>query len=502
MHGNFRNEERGSFVRRLFAARRWFWLGMAALLLTGMAQRSAGSRSMLSSLTKPIEPLIKPVQDLVEKVTSQWTSPRPAPARPTDIDPERELVIRSLAVVNSAYAEGMGPWSFGFLMKNLAPPNIDPADFAEQWLLDWSAKAAENPDDFWVLPSDEAEYPDSEAAGYRAASILQFLSSWPRTANGKLDLSKSPFRLQAVINRLDRNEGRLSYCAYVANTTVYEGRDLGEVLDLSLIFEYALPAVGADGTVQDAAWWANQWHQLSQYPLHSPEYREALKTLTNRFTVIGVSPERPFGSALSALRTNEQVSDLGPGTDVTPVWQLTGFKHSPTTGLLEMEQLPDTPNIEYDKYDCNDTDSDLCQQQLVDYLLENRAGILAGTWHVDSARIQLATYGPVFPTMFSWLKNVETPAGLSDDEWEQLRITFSNLSCNGCHGLGRGYRDTMLIQPHEFLQVSERDAREPSSFSPFLKQQIQDVRIPNMLSYIAPQDARARRADPSRQAAH
>ena len=35
-----------------------------------------------------------------------------------------------------------------------------------------------------------------------------------------------------MINRLDRNEGRLSYCAYVANTTVYEGRDLGEVLDL------------------------------------------------------------------------------------------------------------------------------------------------------------------------------------------------------------------------------------------------------------------------------
>lgn len=491
MHGWFEKREQPSPVRPP-SARRWFWLAMAALLLTGTGARPARPTSTLSKI-------LQPVQNLAQKIAGAFTPPAKPPSN--EINSERELVVRALAVTNDSRARGLGPWSFGHLMQNLAPAGKDPAEFAEEWMRLWIAAAGDNPDDFWTDPSDPEEYPDDQADDVRAASLEVFLSNWPRGANGKLDLAKAPFRLQGIINRLDIGEGRLSYCGVVANTAVYPDRKLGEVLDVAIIFEYELPPLGEDGTIQDAAWWANQWHQLAQHNIQSENYLNALQTLTGKFTVRGVSPHRTNGSALKSLRTNEQVSDLGFGIDTTPVWQFLGFQFA-ANGALQVEQLADTPHFNYERSACGDGGDGICQEELIDYLLENRAAILAGTWKLDPAQIQTATYGPVFPASFSWLADVETPDGLSDDDWEQLRLAFSNRTCNGCHGHGRGYSDRRLFPPHEFMQLSERDPMRPSVMSKFLEAQIQEVRIPNMLSYIAPQDARARRADPNRLAVH
>lgn len=422
--------------------------------------------------------------------------------RTSEIDPERELVIRGLSVVNDARAQGTGPWSFGTLMKNLAPAGMDPAVFTENWFRLWIETAAANPHDFYNIPEDAESNPDPEAALDRAAGLEQFLSNWPRRADGKLDLAKSPFRLLAVLNRLDLNEGRLAFSGIVANTTVYPDNQVGDVLDLAVIFEYQLPPVGPTGTVQDAAWWANQWHDLARYPLPSTDYLKALERLTNRFTGRGVMPGWTNGSALKALRTNEQTPDLGFGPEQAPVWQCAGFRLSSASGLLHVEELPDTPHYDYNAFTCGDEDTDLCQDVLVEHLLENKEQILAGTWRLDPAQLRPTVYAPEFRPYFSWLSNVEIPEGMSEGDWDQLRFAFSNVTCNGCHSHGRGFPDSLQTPPHEFMQVGERDAYSASALSPFVKQQIEDVRIPHMLSYIAPRDPRARRIDFRRRPVH
>jgi hypothetical protein len=425
-----------------------------------------------------------------------------APAPAATIDPERELIIRGLPIVNDALARGNGDWSFGRLMTNMAPEGVDPADFTEDWFRLWLDTADANPHDFYNLDRENQGQIDEQANTERVESLERFLNNWPRRGDGKLDLTQSPFRLLSIVNRLDINEGRLSFAGIVVDTDVYPERRFGDVLDLAIIFEYELPPVGADDSVQDAAWWAGQWHSLAQYRLGSDAYRQALRTLTNRYAGRGVLPEGINGSALKRLRTNEQTTDPGLGVDVGPVWQIIGFQLSSSTGSLEPELLADTPHFDFNRFTSEETEGDMHQEALVDYLLAHRAEILDGTWKLDPEEIQAATYGPMFPLNFSWLQEVAVPAGLSADEWETLRVTFNNRTCNGCHALGRGYPLWMVVQPHEFMHISERNFQERSSLSPFVEQQLEDVRIPNMLSYIAPTSPRAKRADPSRMAVH
>lgn len=472
--------------------------GFAALLLTGMAARRSTSESLASTI-------IRPITQLIQKVTNAFLPPTnpPPPTSTIEINPEAELVIRALAVVNDDRAAGDGPWSFGTLLRNMAPAGVDPADFTEAWFRVWIETVAENDHDFITAPAGAPDQPDPQAAADRAASLEQFLSNWPRRADGKLDLSNAPFRLLAIVNRLDLAEARLSFSGYISDTQVYPDREVGDVLDLAIIVEYELPPLAADGTVQDLAWWANQWHNLSKHPTNSPAYASALETLTNRFTSRGVSPDRINASALKKLRANEQVSDLGFGIDVTPVWQCMGFQLSAENQFLEVELLADTPHYDYEAFACDDADSDMCQQQLADYLVANQGAILNGAWHLDpGGPIRPAKSAPEYVTSFSWLATQAAPAGMSDEQWSVLRNTFSNFTCNGCHSNGRGYPADIVFPPHEFFHISERDAPTPSVLSPFLKQQIRDVRIPNLLSYLSPQDARARRVDPRRRPVH
>jgi len=80
-----------------------------------------------------------------------------------------------------------GVWSFGYLMRQMAPtPEAAPAmtlKLLQHWLSDQVVNG------FTVQA--------------RPAMQQQLIDIWPRTANGELDLDQSPLTLQAIVNRID-----------------------------------------------------------------------------------------------------------------------------------------------------------------------------------------------------------------------------------------------------------------------------------------------------------
>src|SRR6184192_1506164 len=179
--------------------------------------------------------------------------PAPLPA----IDPYRELVIVDSSVVLDARASN-GAWSFRRTVERLAPPGMTAPRVVENWLKSFRA-------------SDVAGRPVDDRPGADA-----LLASWPRAADGSLDLARAPFQLIAIAGRLDlssspQGEGRLVYGLVDPAT--------GEPGLMTIAFEYALPSLGA---ANDRQAWAARWHALADHPFGS-EYNGALQALTDTF---------------------------------------------------------------------------------------------------------------------------------------------------------------------------------------------------------------------------
>ena len=109
------------------------------------------------------------------------------------------------------------------------------------------------------------------------------LASWPRAADGSLDLARAPFRLIAIASRLDLvtsplGEGRLIY-GLVDPATGQPGL-------MTIAFEFALPPLG---TANDRQAWAAKWHALASHPFGA-DYNRALQALTD--SAAGAGRER------------------------------------------------------------------------------------------------------------------------------------------------------------------------------------------------------------------
>jgi hypothetical protein len=115
------------------------------------------------------------------------------------VDPRRELMITDLSVVNDRnrtfdicgnVGNPNGAWTFKTLMTNMANQpvtGIDPAVFVENWVRNWTVNHSINT---FAVPA-------------RANIGPQVLNAWPRLSNGRLNLDRSPFRLLAIVNRVD-----------------------------------------------------------------------------------------------------------------------------------------------------------------------------------------------------------------------------------------------------------------------------------------------------------
>jgi hypothetical protein len=334
---------------------------------------------------------------------------------PCSIRSRRELSIRDVSVVDDPVRTGPGgAWTFGRLMENMARTPEEAPAMVEAMLSTWLT--------------------DQTVNGFTVAALpgMQdlILTPFPRTPGGELDLSRAPFRLLAIVNRIDLHDS--------ANGSAGEGRfvfgvlnQFGDPLSFTMIVEYNIPAASA----QNVTDLANAWHALSSLPFPSEQYNAALQAVTERFTNRNAAPGRVNGSALGQLRANDFFSLGG-------VWEFRELHLSPATGQLELAPVALTPDRSL-----NNTTI------LADYINANEASILIEKHSVPATFAgQPFIGGSMITDFFVWDAPGVNP---------QARAKFALNTCNGCH-------TSSLETNTPVFQISPRSVGQESSLSPFL----------------------------------
>jgi hypothetical protein len=259
---------------------------------------------------------------------------------PLSISPEKSLMIIHPDVVqdtnrtvspciNDPNGPGRGNpngvWTFKHLvteMANQPATGIDPRDFVEQWLLLWNGPQ--------IVSSGFTATP-------RPAILSVILNNWPRVG-GKLNLDRSPFRLAAIVNRIDLAEnlvyggGSAGEGRFVFGVMNLSTPDPCDMLPFAIIFEYGVTVRGCEGL----RGWARQWIDLNMHSLGSTNYNAALEAITQQFARANADPGKPNGSALNQLRSNEN------GLNVQ--WELREFKIAAGSHHLFEDTTKQTPD--------------------------------------------------------------------------------------------------------------------------------------------------------------
>jgi len=323
------------------------------------------------------------------------------------VRPRRELEIRDVSVVDDPVRTGPGgAWTFGKLLENMAPTPADAPAMVEGMLSSFLSQQTVNS---FTLPS--------------RPGVQQVLDSM-RGPDGKLDLSRSPFRLLAIVNRIDLND--------VSANTAGEGRfvfgftPFGQTLSATLIIEYSIPAASQ----ADILGLANAWHALRALPFPSEEYNAALQAVTERFTARDAAPGRTNGSALGQIRTNDFFQ-------FSFVWEFREFHLDATSGMLVPAPVALTPDRSFNGSD-----------RLGRFVLANEPAILA-----EKHTVPLMFEGAPFlggnvdaSDFFTW----QVP-GVSPE----TRHRFARNTCNGCHTQSETGGAEFQVRPRSPFQEAQ-----------------------------------------------
>jgi hypothetical protein len=330
---------------------------------------------------------------------------------PASIDKNRSLLVRDTAVVEdptrtrgSCGQTSMGVWSFGYLMEQMANTpvtGVTGAQLTRAWIDSWLTNQTVNG---WTVFK-------------RQLMTTEILDDWIAQSGGPdqpLDLSKSPFKLLAIVNRQDLRQ-----------QAAYGGTSGGELRfvfsfmpsdctpihpTFEVIVEFGLPISSCLG--QQA--WAQQWKNLATMPIGSAAYNAALEAITQQVVVSNAGGGKANGSALNQIRVNEnRLDDSGGGVE----WEFRQFALDPFSHLLKLKTLAQTPGAAVDKV-----------TQLAPYVNDHEADIL------DDDYVVPLTY-PVAVKFRAGALRYE-----SFSYWSAPGITnatarhrFSLNTCSGCH---------------------------------------------------------------------
>lgn len=340
---------------------------------------------------------------------------------------DNSLMIKNLEVVNDPLrtvfdASNLNPdastWTFGRLMENMSGPH-NVSDFVLNWLSHWEVDQNINGFNSPARPNirQMVTQPWLDASANNGAPP------------GTLDMSLAPFRLLAIVNRLDLRE-----TPSLSPGDAGEGRFVFGVLDQSnfpmsftVIFEYELPAA----TAADVRQWAEDWDALSQMSNTDPAFNQALQAITERFSGQNTMPSKPNGNAVNQVRTNEIALSFE--------WELREFTIDSISGQLKQGVVALTPDLSLDN-----------SPILEDFLNQNAAAILKERHTVPLNMLGASAPVPFFPPWATNLFNV-------DDDVKQK---FAVNTCNGCH--------LTEVPNTPFTHVSVRSANSVSQLSGFL----------------------------------
>lgn len=339
---------------------------------------------------------------------------------PITVNADAELMIRALPVVEEPLRTNWsgaltnpsdGAWAFGRLMTAMAGAN-DPELFVRNWLGQWDAPRQVN----------GLTVPPRNMNGLVTQPWLN------ASGGGRLDLRRAPFRLLAIVNRMDLRD--------LSRGSAGEGRFVFGVLDpagnpmqFTVILEFNLPATSQAEIDQ----WAADWHALGSLPIGSPPFNTALEAITNRFAGANVSPGRPNGSAINQVRSNEIA--------LSAPWEMREFT------LNAAGQLVQTPVAQTADLPFNNSPA------LAQFINQNEASLITAT-HTVPAQLNGAPFlagAALTPGGFFW-----SAPGITNPE---ARFQFSINTCNGCHA---GETQT------PFLHVFPRGPGQVANLSGFL----------------------------------
>ena len=350
------------------------------------------------------------------------------------VDPEKSLVIRDLRVVedpartfNPCTGTGtpMGAWTFGRLfqqMINQSATKIKPQKFVKQWLKQWQ--------------KDQVVNGQVVAKRSRIKSLL--IDPWQQASGGngkQFDLAKAPFRLLAIVNRVDLRDNSVSGSSAGEARFVFGALGPGcQPLGFNIIFEYGIQRSDCQA-VKD---WARQWSDLGSLELGSPEYNAALEAITEQFVRADADPSKPNGSALNQLRTNE--------VSLSSIWELREFKLS-AEGALKQVTVKMTPDLSFNR-----------TTALANFVNGNEADILAEKHVVPEqfpAGNSFLAGSALMPLRVFW-DNPTTGLLIASRE---ARHKFSLQTCNGCH---QGETET------DFTHITSAPFGVPAGLSGFM----------------------------------
>lgn len=367
----------------------------------------------------------------------------PVAAAAATIDSERALMVRDLSVVADPSrtfdpcdidGDGLtgnpnGAWSFKTLMSQMAnttATGIPLEVFVKQWLAGW----AQNFDTLnggsisgdWIVNDDVV--PDREPG-----LISSIVTPWPKTSAGALDMDKAPFRLLAIVNRVDLRDA-VGYGASTASAG--ELRFVFGLLDMnsctpdrmSAIFEYTVQA----NTCHDVINYAQEWEDLdlvhAPFPA-TPGYLSHLQSITDPVVAPGAAPLEPNGSSIGQVRTSE-VTMNNP-------WELREFTlqqmplGTPVQNVLRMDTTKQTPDINFTlNSGMQPTLTNYINSNLVDIC--NEEHVVPNTW---MGMPFMAGRADFFPDTHFWAPGILGSAACSNDD---IRFKFSVNTCSGCHG--------------------------------------------------------------------
>ncbi len=330
------------------------------------------------------------------------------------ISPSKSLIITHPNVVNDPTrtydpctnsGDPNGVWTFNHLMTEMAnqpATGITPAAFTRHWLQHWEVNQTLNA---WTVPA-------------RLAIQPKIINPWP-LAGAELDMTQAPFKLVAIVNRLDLGKGQGSYGSGGAGELrfVFAAVDRSAatctVQPFLVIFEYKVPRSGCP-TVKS---WAQAWAGLSAGVLGSSSYNAQLESLTEEVVVRNAAPTKPNGSAISQIRTNEIM--------LASPWELREFRLF-ASGVTPNQLSEHT--VALTAGDARNNTSTLAS-----YINTFQANILANNytvpldWPATANNFLGANPRIPFPTSASFWN---APGILNND----ARHKFSLNSCNGCHG--------------------------------------------------------------------
>ncbi|HEY9856174.1 MAG TPA: hypothetical protein V6D05_10575 [Stenomitos sp.] len=437
--------------------------------ILGTVMVSSMALSLIGCLSKPGN-LVTPDRE----VQATQAQPKNPPNDP--ITAKKELVITDLSVVEDPVrTKGTGVWTFGTLMTRMANGR-DPEKFVRDWLTTWTVDQTVNGD----------------LVKNKKVGMDHVIALWPKTPDGKLDLTKAPFRLAAIVNRVDlrrpgnAGEGRFVFHYVEKDNIAVAGAPNSKPGDdravFTVIFEYGISddmiirsfqgktppkleqgqnQMAAQNRMKAVADWASRWHRLSRMP-YGPGYNVELQKITDVFSGANANPAKPNGSALNQLRTNEIQLGLqgafGPGGDPTtlPVWELREF-HVMPSGKLENVPMALTPKISL-----NHT------TELGDYINQNEEDILkdAHVMPVGMMAGSSLTPGAIGDPFLIW--NAPNIAHAND-----ARFKFAQNTCSGCHLIETGLDQPRTAQGGPtpfiaFMQVRPRRAGEEAVLSSFM----------------------------------